>query len=168
MTNDRMAVYVGLLERAKGDTLAVAAKIPAGGRLNQLQPGKATPLWLLGHLATAADGIVTQGVLNAPGAVPANVARCFMPDFMGGQAPTTNASDYPAWDDLTAIYEKAMAALIEAVSVLDDSALADTPRGSLPEPLLAYFPNLGSALELIIGHDAYHRGQMVLLAGPSE
>ena len=51
MSDVRAAVYAGELERCIRATVKLAEEIAADKRFVQARPGKAHPVWLLGHLA---------------------------------------------------------------------------------------------------------------------
>jgi uncharacterized damage-inducible protein DinB len=90
--------------------------------------------------------------------------RRFAPSMAGGTPPTTNPEDYPAWDEVVALYESATAQAIEKLTVLTDSDLDKPLPGDLPPNYRELFPTIGAALQRVINHDAYHRGQIGLLS----
>ena len=163
MAQVRVDVYVRMLECARRETLAAANRLSSDKRFRQIAPGRATPVWLLGHLATSADAIILGWMLNRNGVVDPAFGMPFAPDFAGGKAPTTNPDDYPAWEEILATYDRAMANAIDAVRALEDDALPTPLRGEFPEQFREFFSSIEATLGIIASHDSYHRGQMVLL-----
>ena len=53
---------------------------------------------------------------------------------------------------------------VSAVRELNDSDLEGSTRGEVPEPLKERFTNLGASVNFLVIHNAYHTGQMALLA----
>jgi len=158
-----VGVYMRLLECARKETLAAASRLPADRRFRQVSPGRATPVWLMGHLATSADAIIVGWILNRRGMVDSGFGMRFAPDFAGGKPPTTNPEDYPEWSEIVATYDKAMANAIRALDELSDDELPGPLRGEMPEQFREYFSSIEATLGILLSHDSYHRGQMVLL-----
>ena len=148
----------------KEQTIKIAAGVPVESRFTQLKDGKAHPLWLLGHLANTANVVMLQWALNGENVTPKGFGRKFAPDFGGGDPVTTDPSAYPAWDEVVAVYERALTAAIDGVRKLDDSTLADPLPGRIPEPLRVHFSSIGVTLNIMVSHDSYHRGQMGMLS----
>ena len=163
MNNTRVSVLIELFKQAHAQTLKSAQGVPETHRLKQLQEGKATPLWLLGHLTRTVDRIVLVWTLDRPAVIGDALGQRFAPAHVGGIAPTPNPEDYPAWDDLVGVYDTVMRQAIEGVAVLNDADLDKPLPGDLPPDYRERFPTIGTALRLVINHDAYHRGQIGLL-----
>ena len=163
MAKEKVSVYVDMLEKAGRETIALAGRIGPEKRFVQTRVGKATPTWLLGHLAGTLDMVLLGwGFGQAPQLVEAH-GTLFLPDFAQGTPPSTDAAQYPAWDDLLAHYTATLERALEGVGAVEDIELDAPPRGDVPEMMQAYFPTLGATLNQIISHDAYHRGQMAML-----
>ncbi len=156
-------IYARMLEKARRETLAAADQVPEARRLFQLAEGRATPLWLVGHLANTYNNIILQWMFESGSAMVGDLSRRFSPDFVGGIAPTNNPDDYPAWDEVMSLYDEAMKRVVEKVSALDDTMLGQPLPGELPARLRGFFTDHGVTLDQMISHDAYHRGQIVLL-----
>ena len=77
-----------LLEKAKQETLTTAAKVPDANRFLQLGEGKATPMWLLGHMTNTINSIVLVWTLQGESILTREQAKLFAPDFAGGAPPT--------------------------------------------------------------------------------
>jgi len=161
--DSKIEILVEQLEICREQTLKTASGVPEDARVVQLRPGKAHPLWLLGHLANTANVIGLQWVLNGPGVASKEFRKKFAPDFANGDPVTANAADYPSWDEVVGMYEKAMDAAIEGVKQLTEADLPKPLPGRIPDPLRGHFSSVGRALNILLLHDSYHRGQMGLL-----
>ncbi|MBI1318415.1 MAG: DUF664 domain-containing protein [Candidatus Hydrogenedens sp.] len=159
----KIETIVQQLQKARKDTLATAQKVTPENRLRQLQAGKATPLWLLGHLANTLNSVVLIWTLQRESQIAREVSKMFAPDFAGGKAPSANADDYPPWEEVVALYDRIMGLVIDGVSQMVDDQLPEPLAGKLPEPLRAFFSSNEVTLYQMISHDAYHRGQLGLL-----
>lgn len=145
-------------------TVAAAKKVKEGKRMRQAQKGKSHPTWLLGHMAGSLDSVVNgYGFGNKP-QLPKEFRKKFAPDFAGGDPITSEAADYPAWDEVVANYELAGKSVLESLRKLEDSELPGALRGPVPPPLASMWGNLGNMMQMMTAHDSYHRGQMALLA----
>lgn len=151
-------------------TEKISKGVPEGRRLYQLGPGKSTPLWLLGHLANTADFIGCHcGLGKSSGLVPEPWRKKFTPPMFGGDPITSNAADYPSWEEVLDTYKKVLAHLEAGVAALSDEDLLAAPRKPLPPPLAAMLPSLQDCVSLNVIHDSHHRGQMALLgAAPGD
>jgi hypothetical protein len=164
MSNAKIEVYAAQLEGAKTETLKRMAAVPEEGRLAQFEPGKATPLWLVGHLAGSANTLLVQWLLNQSSVTPEVQGNTFMGAEFGGQPITANAGDYPAWDDLVGMYEEGMTKAVAGVKKLDDSLLAEPLPGDMPDDFRSFFSSIEATLQIVISHDAEHRGQLGMIA----
>ncbi len=164
MSKDRVETLADVFQHSMEETLKAAGNVPADKRLKQLQPGKGHPLWQVGHLAFAFDTVLNFMALGAERVLPNEYSAKFAPDFVGGAPVTANADDYPAWDDVVSYYEKAGKAAIANVRALDDADLPGGPKGNVPEAMADFFKVLGGTIGHMAIHDAYHRGQMNLIA----
>lgn len=144
-------------------TLKTASGVPEAARLVQLRPGKGHALWLLGHLANTANVVGIVWTLNGESVAPKGFRQKFAPDFGGGDPVTGNAADYPSWDEVVAVYEKAMTAANAGVKTLTEADLPKPLPGRIPDPLRQHFSSVGRALNILAMHDSYHRGQIGLL-----
>lgn len=157
-------LWATIFEAARDHTLMVAREVPEEKRLFQLEPGKATPLWLVGHLANAAGTVILQLILGRDLPIPKEYRKKFAPDFAGGLPPTNRAEDYPPYDAVLTWYERIMSDIAEGIRGLDDSYLPQPVPERVPEPLRAFFSTYETTLLRLSQHDAYHRGQIGLLA----
>jgi hypothetical protein len=164
MSHTKIDVYIEMLEKAKRDTLNVAGGVDEAHRFVQLKEAGATPLWLLGHLTGTMNTLGLEWIIGGESRISPEVAKAFAPDFGGGTPPSTNPGDYPAWDELVALYGELMDQFIDGLKGMDDSALAEGLRGEVAEVLREYFTSNAVALNQLISHDAHHRGQMAMMA----
>lgn len=164
MPGPKIDLLVAQMEKARRDTLAAAGNVPVEARLRQLQEGKATPLWLLGHLANTVNTVVLRWIFLQESILTREQAKAFSPDFAMGLPPSTDASQYPTWDEVVALYDTAMTRAIDGMRELDEGQLPEALPGKLPDPLRAFFSSIETTLMQMVSHDAYHRGQIGMLA----
>jgi hypothetical protein len=164
MAKDRVEQLAHTYQHALDETLKTLDKVPADKRFKQIKPGKAHPLWLLGHLAFSNDLIVNMLCLNSPSQLSPVYMQKFAPSILGGAAITPNAADYPAWDEILANYKKTASKSVELIRGLTDSDLTGGPKGKVPPEHADFFKVLGNTLGHMADHDAYHRGQIGLIA----
>jgi hypothetical protein len=164
MDNIQITELIALLRAGRKHTLTIVDSVPETHYFKQLAPGKATPLWLLGHLARTVDRILLVWTLEQAPLMDDELGTQFAPEHVGGTPPTSNPADYPSWDAVKDFYVRAMHNAIEGLSALTDADLEKPLPGDLPPAYRDRFPSIGAALRLVINHDAYHRGQMGLLA----
>lgn len=164
MSNTKIQLYTEMLESARKQTVQLAAGVPEGKRFKQLQEGKATPAWLVGHLANTINVLVVMFILEKESILSREEGHLFAPDFAGGKAPSENAEEYPAWDEIIAIYNRVFDAALEGLAALDDSALSNPLSSKMPDRLREWFSSVEVTLGFMISHDAYHRGQIGLLS----
>ena len=161
--DSKIELLVEQLSFCREQTLKTASGVPEAVRLVQLRPGKGHPLWLLGHLANTANVVIIQWALNGENVTPKGFGKKFAPDFGGGDPVTTNAADYPSWDEVVGVYEKAFDAALDGVKKLTDADLPNPLPGRIPDPLRQHFSSVGKTLNIMVLHDSYHRGQIGLL-----
>jgi len=164
MSGVKIDLMVEMLKMCRNMTLDAAKKMPEDKRLKQLKEGKATPLWLLGHMANTFNTVFLIWSMEKESMLSKELSMKFAPDFVGGTPPTTNADDYPAWDDVVALYEKAITEAIDAAKTLTDEDWDKPLPGGIPEPLREFFSSIGRVLEIMVMHDSHHRGQIGMIA----
>ncbi len=164
MGNERATTIAELFQWSMAETIAAAKKIPEEQRITQAEPGKAHPTWQLGHMAVVTGNAVMGVCLGRAPTLPPNYGPLFAPAFLGGQAIESDASAYPPWDEIIETYMIVGEEVAAAIKELDDSELTGPPRGPVPPPLQDRLKILGPALAAFAMHNAYHTGQMNLLA----
>jgi len=154
-----------LLAGAQSQTEKYLKSCPEGRRYFNLGDNKATPIWLAGHMANTAEFIGNVIGLGSPsGAIQDTWRRKFTPDQFGGDKISTNAADYPAWEEIGNAYKKVMSHLAQEVAGLSDEQLLAAPKGKVPPPLAGMLSTVQDCITLNIVHDSHHRGQLALLA----
>lgn len=158
------AAMAAFIQACAEQTEKYVGNCPEDKRLCQVAEGKATPLWLLGHMANTTDMLGNVIGLGFEPTVPPNYRELFLPTEFGGKAPTANAADYPSWDELAEAYKKVMSRYAEGIAALADEDIPGPPKGELPPSLKDMVPTIQSGIILNTIHDSHHRGQMGLLA----
>jgi hypothetical protein len=164
MSNDRVRLIADMLEGARKHTLQIAESVPETHHLKQLQEGKATPLWLIGHLANTVNTLVIVYTLQQDSVLTKEQSISFAPDFVGGKTPTANPADYPSWDEVIDLYNAVFDKALAGIRELDDSVLGAPLPGKLADEMRSFFSSIGTTLGIMISHDAYHRGQIGMIA----
>jgi hypothetical protein len=164
MSRAKIEVYEKLFATAFAATEKAAGDIAPENRLRQSKDGKAHPLWLLGHLTFATDAIVNSVVLGGETTLPKQYQKLFAPGMIGGADITTDASQYPAWDDIVEKYKAVTANTLALLKKAQDSDLPGGMKGQTPPGFEEFFKSFEGTLGYMLGHDSYHRGQMTLLA----
>jgi hypothetical protein len=103
------------------------------------------PLWVIGHLA------ITEGQLHHMLSGEPNPVEHWSGLFAGGTEPSTDASRYPAFDQVLGKYRQLRAANMKRLDGMDDAAL-DRPARA--------FGTVGKALTAIAMHQMLHLGQV--------
>jgi hypothetical protein len=145
-------------------TARVIKGCPENRRYHNVGEGKATPLWLVGHLANTTNFLGSMIGLGQPSDMPKEWNAIFSPSQFGGTPITTNPADYPSWDEAVEAYTRVMGNYVKGIAALKDADLEGACKGTVPPPLAAMVPNLGASIYVNIVHDGHHRGQMALLA----
>jgi len=164
MAEPKIEVLAEQLEKAQKETLHVAEGVPEGARLKQLQEGKATPLWLIGHLANTINSVVLRWMLDTDHVLTKEQTKLFGPDFAGGTPPATDAAIYPPWEEVVGRYDSAMRRAVQGVRDMRDDDLPRPLKGNVPDAMRQFFSSNQVTLYQMVQHDAYHRGQISLLS----
>lgn len=165
MSNPKIELYTQLLNAGKVKTLETATKVPEANRLTQLAPNKATPLWLIGHLAFAPNMMILQWILKQESILPDTYHALFAPSQAGGNPITNNHDDYPSWEEITKAYTDTMDKAIQGIATLEDETLNNAPDAQLPPAFAEMFSTVDKILTISVIHDSHHRGQISMLAG---
>ncbi len=164
MSNSHVALYRQQLGMCHSETSRVAGTVPENVRYRQLAEGKAHPLWLVGHLTNTINTVVIRWMLEDDQIIPKGFGRRFAPDFAGGNPITSNAADYPAWNEVVDLYDRSMKAAIDGLEKLTDDDLPQPLRGDVREQMRDFFSSNGKTLNIMVLHDSYHRGQIGMLS----
>ena len=167
--NNTVMSAISRLIKATGDqTATVVEKCPEAKRLAQPGENKATPLWLIGHLANVGDYLGNVLGLGMESMLPGDWRKKFNPSQFGGTPITANAADYPSWDEVAETYGKVMTRLAEGVAALSDDDLTGPAKGKVPEQLQSAMKTIENAITICLLHDSHHRGQIALLANSAD
>jgi hypothetical protein len=113
-------------------------------------------LWLTGHITLALDLF-----FGIPLGTDRMVSRNFMTLFMTGREPTSEASDYPPFEELKQGVGLVIGVLESRVrSMTDDDLLEPFPKDS---PIAKFSTHPDEHLHNAIYHTAYHLGQISML-----
>ena len=164
MGRTRMEIYEKQYADAFRQTTRAAEKVAVEKRMRQAAPTKAHPLWLVGHLALETDTMLNSVLFGAPMSLPDAYGKLFAPHFIGGAPVSSDASTYPDWDDLLGEYKRVSAQVIDHISAADDADLAGDIKGTAPRGFEKMIKSFEGLLGFMLQHDAYHRGQLGLLA----
>jgi hypothetical protein len=111
------------------------------------------PLWVIGHLAWC-EGAFHEMILGE-----ANPLAHWETLFAARTEPTTNARDYPSYDELVAQHRKLRARNLELLNTLGDAGL-DRPNKAPSAGTEDFFPTIGSTLLFMALHQMIHAGQV--------
>jgi hypothetical protein len=164
MSTSKIQLYTQIMKLGFDRTVSDANSVSTDKRLYQLKPGKAHPLWLVGHLANTINTVCLNWTLGKELVLPREWGRTFAPDFAKGDPIVADASKYPAWDDVLAEYKKVTERALAAINELNDADLPSAARGPMPDPFKGFFSSIEATINIMIQHDAHHRGQMMLLS----
>jgi hypothetical protein len=159
MINDRAEAMAVAYAYSINATLTHARDLDEGKRLRQLQEGAAHPLWVMGHLTLTLDAVVNSIGLGEDSILP----RSYFDKFMFGPVDA-DGSSYPPWDEVVETYEAVGRRVVENIRAASDDDLARPPNRDFPEQNADKWSTLGKLLMDEVDHDAYHRGQMGLIA----
>lgn len=110
-------------------------------------------LWVMGHLACS-EGALCAMIDGSPCPY-----EQWWPLFGRGTEPTTDADQYPSFDEVFAAYREVRAATLQRLADMDDADLDRTPKAVPPE-LAEHFPTIADILLLLPTHENFHIGQV--------
>ncbi len=132
------------------------ARDMADAPLTQPTPrGGNHPMWVMGHV-TYSEADIATFITGEP-----NPLAAWKPMFDQGTEPSTNAADYPAFDEVLAAFEKTRAATLALLDRFNDASLSAQPS-HVPESAKDFPPmqTIGSLLHFIAIHQLCHFGQL--------
>lgn len=112
------------------------------------------PLWVLGHLAYSEANIVSHIIGGEE-----NPLVQWKETFGSGSEPTTDASDYPSWEEVRKAMEEVRARTIRLLDGLTDADLA-TPTKNCPPEREQLLGTIGACLLVLVLHPTMHYGQV--------
>lgn len=115
--------------------------------------GGVNPAWIIGHLGFVANRVATM--LGGESKIDLDA---WQPLFGGGSTPTADASAYPAWDELLAVWRAGEKQLSELAPKASAELLGQpNPNERMKEAL----PTMQDFLSFVLaGHPAMHLGQL--------
>lgn len=127
--------------------------IDAGQAAELICDGGVNPAWIIGHLGQVANNITAMA-----GGTPAIDTAAWEPLFGGGSQATTDASAYPAWEELVKVWTEGHAAVTQAVPNMSAEQLAGDNPIELLRPVL---PTVQDFMSFVLtAHEAMHLGQL--------
>ncbi len=111
------------------------------------------PLWVLGHLAFV-EGSAMSILFGDP-----NPVENWGPLFGPGCQPTTNAADYPSFDELLTTYRELRAKNIQRLMTLSEADL-DAPPVFVPPEFKDIMTSVGKTYLLLALHQNVHYGEV--------
>jgi uncharacterized damage-inducible protein DinB len=111
--------------------------------------------WIIGHAAVAQAGLRSM-ITGEP-----NPLAQWEAIFGGGTTPSSDASNYPSFDELLRTWRSEHDKTLALLAAQDDASLDAKPK-ALP-PTMADFPDfatVGRILLFIAMHEMSHRGQL--------
>ena len=163
MSTAQIDILKAMYQYTFKSTSELAEKVPEEKRFKQVGEGKGHPLWYVGHLALSNDLFLNQWMLGGESLIPPEYQAKFAPGVMGGGPVSSDASDYPSWDEVVANYKKTAEKTIELLGGVSDEDLDGDLKGNVPEQARSFFGNLGASLVGMGMHDSHHRGQIALI-----
>ncbi len=112
-------------------------------------------LWILGHLAYS-DSSILHEIIQGQKTCPLHALK---DQFDFKSEPTTNASDYPPFDELMGYFESAQAELLVYLDSITNADL-DNPAIGCPDEWKDFFGTIGQCLAVSIMHPTMHYGQL--------
>jgi len=111
------------------------------------------PLWIVGHLAYSESNILNCYILGKDSPLAE------WKDVFGiGSQPTSDATAYPAYEEVLATFEAVRADTLAYLETIADADL-DKPSHA-PEDRKDYFGTIGQCLTVMTTHLAFHGGQL--------
>lgn len=142
------------LDFARAYTNGLIEAFPEDKVLYQPSPDANHLLWQLGHLAKA-----TNWAANLISADIEPYPQAMGKLFGGGSAPVSDASAYPTFAEVWAMFNKSYEALLDLVDSTPDAAL-DEP---LPAESSYAAPNKFGLFAFTAWHEGFHAGQIASL-----
>ncbi len=132
------------------------------GMLNDLQDapfaqptsnGGNHAIWILGHITYSESSLLDGFILGKP-----NRFGHWEHLFAAGTTPTTDASKYPAFEELVKEFNTMRAATLDYLNTLSDDDLDKPSYG--PEEFGPLFGTVGACCSAMSGHIGFHNGQL--------
>jgi hypothetical protein len=111
------------------------------------------PIWILGHLAYV-EGAVANIVFGVP-----NPVEHWAPLFGTGSQPTTNAGDYPSFDELLTTFRELRAKNLKRLADVGEAGLDAVPK-NVPDIFKDVMTSVGKTYLLLALHQNVHYGEV--------
>lgn len=141
-----------LLESSQGFALRLIEDMKEAPLTPPTSKGGNHSLWVLGHLVRSESDLLDGLILGQPNRFP-ELEACSM-----GQAPSTDAADYPSMDELMGKFQEIRAATLAHLDTLSDEDLDQ--RSHAPEEYGDSFSTVGACFSAMATHMAFHAGQV--------
>ncbi|MEM9346193.1 MAG: DinB family protein [Planctomycetota bacterium] len=115
--------------------------------------GGVNPAWIMGHL-----GLVANNITAMAGGQPKIDVEQWKPLFGGGTTPATDASAYPAWDELVSVWKQGHADVADAIPSISEEVLSGENPIELLRPILMTTHDFLSFA--LTAHESMHMGQL--------
>ena len=141
------------MEASKGWALGLITDMKDAPFTQPTPNGGNHPLWVLGHLLHSESTLLDGFILGQPNRFPE-----FDGLFSMGSQPTTDASQYPSFDELMGKFEQIRAASLAHLDTLSDADL-DQPSHA-PAENADLFGTVGACFSAMSLHVSFHAGQV--------
>ena len=111
------------------------------------------PIWVLGHLAYV-EGAVANIMFGVP-----NPVEHWEKLFGTGSKPTTNAADYPSFDELLKTFRELRAKNLKRLVDVGEAGLDAVPK-NVPDIFKDVMTSVGKTYLLIALHQNVHYGEI--------
>jgi len=142
------------LEASKNLTAGLLADMQDAPLTQPTPNGGNHPMWVAGHLAYS-EANLTNFILTGI----TNPLLEWKKIFGAGSEPTTNASDYPPFQDVLAKWDEVRANTLSILETLSDEDL-EKPSANPPAGREAFFGTYGKVFSVVSLHAMMHRGQV--------
>lgn len=115
------------------------------------------PLWVLGHIVHSESQLLDVHILGKENRFPELAEK-----FAMGSEPSTNADQYPSFDELMEKFDFMRAATLAHLATLSDEDLGKSTCTSedTPQEVLDFIGTVGACFNAMSAHMNYHAGQI--------
>lgn len=141
------------LENGKGWALGLINDMRDSPMTQPTPNGGNHPLWVLGHITHGESNLLDVFILGKPNRFPE-----WEGVFTMQSTPSTDASQYPSFDEVLEKFEAMRAATLAHLSTLNDEDLDQ--RSHAPEQYGPAFGTVAACFAAMVGHTSFHAGQV--------
>ncbi len=142
------------LETSKGMTLGLLEDMKDAPLAQPTVNGGNHSLWILGHWAYSEANIISHIIQGNE-----NPLIGWKEIFGMGGDPSTEASDYPSWDEVAQKLDEVREHTLEVLAGLSEEDL-ELPSKNCPPGREAFFGTIGKCFLVATLHPVMHRGQV--------